>query len=231
MGILPLESLEESGWFENKFILANTFALTSKGILFRYNPYEIKSYAYGESEFLLPYHYIEPFIINNNISTLARKQPIDSQRSKVISTDDAKMVFKIKNRGNGLYNIQIDVSIYNSSRRVWLSLSFPQFDNSTHIRILDSSHTKSFKLYRVGSKIYSNEYKRSMRSIYPLLEASAISEYEIGVSFEIQKPQHIPYFCMNYRLTDKKGDIIPTEDNGEDYRDQQGYIVGRVCLE
>ena len=54
-GLAPNTPLKADGWFEERFVLAENFAFTSRGILFLYNQYEIKPYAAGLTTFLLPY--------------------------------------------------------------------------------------------------------------------------------------------------------------------------------
>lgn len=41
---------------ENNFALSENFGLTKEGLLFHYNPYEIKSYAEGSTTLLIPYN-------------------------------------------------------------------------------------------------------------------------------------------------------------------------------
>ena len=54
-------------FFENKtFNLNNNFAITPKGLLFTYNPYEIKSYAEGRTNLLVPYSSITSLIKPNS---------------------------------------------------------------------------------------------------------------------------------------------------------------------
>lgn len=55
--LTPHEDLEKAGyWFDNNvFSLPRNFALTHKGLLFLYNPYEVASYAQGPIEVLIPY--------------------------------------------------------------------------------------------------------------------------------------------------------------------------------
>ncbi|WP_437919575.1 DUF3298 domain-containing protein [Sphingobacterium sp. LRF_L2] len=49
-------SYGDSYFFEaNTFSLADNFGLTKEGLLFHYNPYEIKSYAEGSTTLLIPY--------------------------------------------------------------------------------------------------------------------------------------------------------------------------------
>jgi hypothetical protein len=55
-------------WFENDvFYLPENFVLSSTGILFRFNPYEIGPYAIGELEFKLPYELIRDQLITQPV--------------------------------------------------------------------------------------------------------------------------------------------------------------------
>lgn len=50
------EAYGSSYFFENdKFVLPANFGLTKEGLLFHYNPYEIKSYAEGATTLVIPY--------------------------------------------------------------------------------------------------------------------------------------------------------------------------------
>ncbi len=54
-------------FFENKiFKLNENFAITKKGLFFTYNPYEIKSYAEGRTNLLIPYSRIKDLIKPNS---------------------------------------------------------------------------------------------------------------------------------------------------------------------
>lgn len=64
------EPLEEKYFFENgKFALAQNFSVTDKGISFLYNPYEIKSYAEGYTELLVPFSALKAIAKPNSILT------------------------------------------------------------------------------------------------------------------------------------------------------------------
>jgi len=52
------DSLTKIGWYGDNFILSDNFAITSKGLEFLYNPYEIKPHIAGITTFLLPYNKI-----------------------------------------------------------------------------------------------------------------------------------------------------------------------------
>lgn len=62
-GLTPEQPLDESYFFEDSiFHLNSNFTLTPKGLLFLYNVYEIKPYAAGTTELLIPYQQIDSFI-------------------------------------------------------------------------------------------------------------------------------------------------------------------------
>jgi len=54
----PEESLTKIGWFGDNFILSDNFAITTEGLEFLYNPYEIKPHIAGITTFVLPYNRI-----------------------------------------------------------------------------------------------------------------------------------------------------------------------------
>ena len=72
-GLSPTESLENFFFENQKFSLNTNFLITKKGLLFYYNPYEIRSYAEGPMELLVPY---------SAISTLLKINPYIPQNRK-----------------------------------------------------------------------------------------------------------------------------------------------------
>ncbi|MFM6953540.1 MAG: DUF3298 domain-containing protein [Sphingobacteriaceae bacterium] len=54
-GLSPTQSLENYFFENQKFALNSNFLITKNGLLFYYNPYEIRSYAEGPMELLIPY--------------------------------------------------------------------------------------------------------------------------------------------------------------------------------
>jgi hypothetical protein len=54
-GLSPTQSLENYFFENQKFTLNTNFLITKKGLLFYYNSYEIRSYAEGPMELLVPY--------------------------------------------------------------------------------------------------------------------------------------------------------------------------------
>ena len=72
-GLSPTEPLENYFFENQKFILNSNFLITKKGLLFFYNPYEIRSYAEGPMELMVPY---------SAISTLLKINPYIPQNQK-----------------------------------------------------------------------------------------------------------------------------------------------------
>ena len=58
----PAQPLTDDDWFENRFVLAENFAITPRGLYFLYNQYEIKPYAVGRTSFFLPYGAVRDLI-------------------------------------------------------------------------------------------------------------------------------------------------------------------------
>ena len=68
--LTPTESLEEKYFFEKgKFSLAMSFYVNEKGLVFLYNPYEIKAYAAGYTELIIPFSAIKDIAKPNTILT------------------------------------------------------------------------------------------------------------------------------------------------------------------
>ncbi|MNV58716.1 hypothetical protein D3C71_1511030 [compost metagenome] len=52
----PTASLKDNYFFEkDTFSLNSNFTITKEGLKFLYNPYEIKAYAYGSTELIIPF--------------------------------------------------------------------------------------------------------------------------------------------------------------------------------
>jgi hypothetical protein len=64
-GLTPTQSLDNYFFENNKFSLNTNFLITDKGLMFFYNTYEIRSYAEGPMELLLPYGLLKGIIKPN----------------------------------------------------------------------------------------------------------------------------------------------------------------------
>lgn len=64
------ESLEGKYFFDKgKFTLAQNFYISDKGLVFWYNPYEIKSYAEGTTELIVPFSALKSIAKNSILTT------------------------------------------------------------------------------------------------------------------------------------------------------------------
>jgi len=224
--ILPSESLINYGWFENKFQLANNFAITQDGILFSYDPYEIKAYSAGMTTFLLRYdkiiNYLRP---NTPLIDIAQNYHPDISKEFSSELNNGKVKITINDNRSYLL-IKVNVEIYDKNSERWLSLSFPEL-SADSITKVSSKGVNSFKIYPNSSKIYNKKSKRIMRAKYPLVEATS-KDNQYSLSIKIKKASHLPYICMNYRVTTKKLNLLK-DIYYFDFKDQQGFNVKRVC--
>ena len=66
--LTPTEPLAEKYFFENgKFALAQSYYVSDEGLVFLYNPYEIKAYAYGTTKLVIPFSDLKGIAKPNNI--------------------------------------------------------------------------------------------------------------------------------------------------------------------
>lgn len=61
---------EEYFFEEGQFVLADNFGFTKEGIVFHYNPYEIKSYAQGSTTIVIPYEELKNILTSTGTNLL-----------------------------------------------------------------------------------------------------------------------------------------------------------------
>lgn len=61
----PDDPLTKAGLFKNEFVFPQNFAITNKGLIFLYNPYEIGPYAAGYYEFTIPWESLAGLVNRN----------------------------------------------------------------------------------------------------------------------------------------------------------------------
>lgn len=66
-GLKPQQNLNDYFFEDQKYVLNDNFLITAEGLLFLYNQYEIKAYAFGTTELLIPYSSIKHLIADNGI--------------------------------------------------------------------------------------------------------------------------------------------------------------------
>ncbi|SFV52832.1 hypothetical protein MNB_SV-6-1433 [hydrothermal vent metagenome] len=226
--LLPDESLQNAGWFEDRFQLTTNFAVTKSGLLFSYAPYEIKSFASGITTFLLTYDKFLSFIKPNTPLVKVAQEYKRDRSKKIVSKleNGGKIEITITDNGNS-YFLKATVESYGKNPKTWLSLSFPQLDRD-HLKKLSSYGVNTFKIYPKGSRIYNKKRKSVMRANYPLVEATR-KNGEYSISLKIRKDRYIPYSCVNYRVTTRSSNLLKDRFDFS-FEDQQGFIVKRVCF-
>nr|WP_307866763.1 RsiV family protein [Pedobacter sp. ASV19] len=66
--LTPKQSLADNYFFEkNTFSLPRNFTITGQGLKFLYNPYEIKPYAAGTTDLLVPFEQIKDILKHNPV--------------------------------------------------------------------------------------------------------------------------------------------------------------------
>jgi hypothetical protein len=166
------QSLLDDGWFEDKFILPQQFALTNRGILFYYNSYEIKPYAFGDTKFILPYYKIKnilklkfpykPIVLQNEfgkITITSNKNNINFKIKNFYYTDKEKIFIKLYNYKTitKIYkNLEYDniktITIKKPKKEVIIDIKV-RFDNNSMPKDRDeipTYNTKDGLVYRIS---------------------------------------------------------------------------------
>lgn len=72
-GLSPTASLKDHYFFEkDTFSLNRNFTITKEGLKFLYNPYEIKAYAYGTTELLIPFNELKDIARPNSLLSTSK---------------------------------------------------------------------------------------------------------------------------------------------------------------
>jgi hypothetical protein len=228
------KNMQYDGWFNPSFVLADNFAITPNGLLFLYNPYEIKPYADGMTSFMLPYSAIKslidpygPLRFTKKLSTT--RQHYTFQEGPITLTMDLK-------RQNDFLDINVsmqsDMCIRSGN---WLSLSFPQLKNQKWLHKTAQTRFKKLTVYDTHRKIYNRRLQKNIPAQYLLVEAEQPSMCIDGkhkVSVRIKVPKQISTFIIDLRALSKTKEsvyIAPYDYDGT--LGQQGYQNYRVLLD
>ena len=227
-------TMQYDGWFNKEFVLASNFAITTDGVYFLYNPYEIKAYADGQTTLLVPYkdikHILNPKYFTSEFfnKLKAQKQTINKTFTKELSVhisplDSDKLLFEISS-----YNATYD------TKEGWLSITFVGYKDiiTSHIK----SNFQKVDRYPNGIPIYYKPTKKTIKKHSVLLEAYDAaweSDSPKTLSFVIQKPKNHPKLEVQFRVVfkDKQShsySYIPQKDAP---LDQQGFHSYKVEID
>ncbi|MEA2048486.1 MAG: RsiV family protein [Campylobacterota bacterium] len=167
--LAPNQPLTDEGWFEDRFVLAENFAITSRGLYFFYNQYEIKAYAAGNTAFILPYSKIR-HIINPKGALAFAFEKAYSFYAYFEKKEEISIEIEVKKQAGGKVKITAKMKNLSYLNRGWLSLSFPQLRNQRSKEMLVKVGFSTLHSYPKGSKIYHQALKKAVNSSYLLVE-------------------------------------------------------------
>ncbi len=224
----PTDSMKKAGWFNDEFQLTENFCLTSKGMLFHYNPYEIKPYSEGSTEIFLTNRELDPIIKENPY--FASKEPFFQSD---VGEDLTIYAYRIDTN-------TIELKVVNTSNKImthksWLSLSFPNLElKKSSVQLLKSDFER-FHVYEKGRKIFNKELKKNIKAQYPLLEAEGEATKKKKnkkiLDFKMNIPQEIKNIQLYIRATYKdKNETITSPHNNKNIG-QQGYANYQISIQ
>jgi len=236
-GIMPLESLTQHDWFENKFILPASIGLGSDGLHLEYVPYEIKAYAFGTTSLVVPYHLLGSIIkANSYLTPLAGNRVQQPERGSVNKTfsEEQQAMMNIRAKVLSYNRVQIDVDVTNLTHynNGGISLSFPQLTHRNTLISKDQRGLEKVILYPVGSRLYYAPTRKTIRSQYILIEGDTKSWYKNqtkSISLTLEVPSYIENLYINARAAFRqRRDIIAIPYHGVD--GQQGFGNYRIQI-
>ncbi len=163
-GIPKGQPLSKYDWFEDRFTLAKEFAIDSNGILFVYNLYEIKPFAGGFTELLVPYIRIKKYLKSQYIPKLSNQEKHQL---------DENITLQLQKASKQILEIDIKVNAPKNAKRAWVSISLPKIYAKRRVKVIKQRGFKRVSLYPKGAKIYNKELKRAVPSNYLLIEGYA----------------------------------------------------------
>jgi hypothetical protein len=233
-GIAPEASLREADdWFEDRFVLAEAFAVTSRGLHFVYNQYEIKPYAAGQSTFTLPYGAVASLIDPKGPLGFALGNP--GTVRAVFADRESRLTLDAKLLSDGAVALEFRARNLGADRRGWLSVSFPGIEEASRVRITESRGLKAER-YGAGRRIFHRREKKNLPANYLLVEGEDrkwSNDKTDRLFLKIFPPGNATDLIVDFRLffrePDGKTFYAPQEDEGK-LRDQQGFPAYRIVL-
>ncbi len=228
----PSQPLEHDGWFKNRFELAENFAITPLGLYFLYNQYEIKSYADGLTDLLLPYGALKEIIDPRGLLAFALKIPQNKTKA-VYKNGQMKLSVDIKCKNNETM-VTAHLTPLSYTELAWLSISLPQISSKQHLLSTGYENFDHIIPYDTRNTIYNSALNKSMHAKYMLVEADK-SHAEYGKTytmwFRFKIPRKIKILIIDIRATLKNNKLTYTlPDEYEGIKGQQGYKNYRILL-
>jgi len=223
-------------WFENRFVLAKSIAFGEEALHFFYNPYEIKPYSAGTTEFKLRYQDMQELISPDSTWYALFKQGINQTNgnvNKVFSSNEGSLKITLIPQENRKVHIIATVQGFSHYKAGGFSLSFPQLGNKNLLKNIASNQLVKMKLYPTGSRLFYLPTRKSVTSNYLLLEADtsewSMLEFNKRFSCSVTVPKYLSHLVIHARLAFRqKGQIIKIPNDG--IEGQQGFKNYEVSI-
>jgi len=232
--LAPNQPLTNDGWFEDKFILAENFAITPRGLYFFYNQYEIKPYALGTTAFMLPYSKIR-HIINPKGAlgfALEKGYAIDAYFEE---KEEISLEITTQKQVGGKIKVIAKMKNLSYLNHGWLSLSFPQLSTNASKNKLENVGFSNLHTYPKGSKIYHHTLKKAIRSSYLLVEGedNQWKHDKINtITLTLTPPPNQKELILDIRGNLKsKTDMLMLPNRYKGTTGQQGFTNYRVFID
>jgi len=192
----PLDG-DEPGWFENRFVLPENFAITTQGLLMSYNVYEVTPHAVPPPEFLLPYSAVRSLIDPKGPLAFA----LDPEHPVAVEMQRQNMNLYLAVSKSGPHTLDVDATLLfepgeepSTIKDSWLTLQFPALSDSRSIRVRSVEEGDILKIYPAGSLLY--HYGKKVRLPAAWLEA----EMKIHDEAERESADNVRIHRLHLRL-------------------------------
>ncbi|CAA6821193.1 MAG: Unknown protein [uncultured Sulfurovum sp.] len=202
-------------WFENEFVLAEAIGFGEDGLHLAYNAYEIKAYASGTTNIVIPYALLTSIIKPNGyLAPLVKAQKLSEGKVQHRFSDALSSMNLSAERISGSklkLILQVSRNPYNyrmKASKGSISLSFPQLSSKSEVLSKSSQNIDKLMLYPKGHKIYNLSQKKNIVSEYLLVEgevAKWTDEKERKIELILNMPENTDSLKVRYRMTLKNG--------------------------
>ncbi len=229
--IAPSTPLVETGWFKNRFILPQTFAITPDGLLMHYDSYEIKPYALGQTKYRIPWHALRSVIAPH--SPFAALCSGDRPLHAVLSDDRLSLTLDALRVAANEAVISLAARSLRPIDKAWISLSFPQLTaHDISLRTLQRQGRFHLHRYPAASRISRRDHT-PIQARYLLIEAEQApfrKDATFRFTIRLHPPQKLHELIIDlravYAAKGRKTDL--PDFNGA--VGQQGYRNERYFL-
>lgn len=228
----PYQPLTYDAWFEDRFKLPENYAITSYGLYFLYNQYEIKPYAEGRTDFFLPYAAIRSIIDPKGPLAFALKVPKEKMEA-VFENDQMRLSFKAQKKGDWI-TIWAHLTPKYYALHAWLTISLPQIRSKKYLLSTGYNGFERLIPYDTKNKVYNRYEKKAVPAKYMILEADKVTpEYDKTYTmwFRIKEPPKLKTLIIDIRATlkrERNSFTLPEEYEG--VTGVQGYKNYRMFL-